>query len=153
MIDDEPILKNVIGCDIEWNDDNCLTHRTITKKQRNKKGQIRHVKKKEKLESFFHFFCPPKLPSMEDMDEEQADAIEEAFDHDYDVAQSFRKYIVPKGVLWFTGEAMTSELEGIYDNGESLLSPNNVLNTEAVPDGSPFPKPVEGSEEPECKQS
>ena len=36
---------------------------------------------------------------MDEMDEEQADAIEEAFDHDYDVAQSFRKHIVPKGKI------------------------------------------------------
>ncbi len=56
LIDDEPILKNVVGCDIDWKDDMCLTYRTVCKKQRNKKGQIRHVKKKEKQESFFHFF-------------------------------------------------------------------------------------------------
>ena len=57
LLDDEPILKNVKGCDIRWkSDDVCLTHRTVIKKQRNKKGQIRQVKKKEKTESFFHFF-------------------------------------------------------------------------------------------------
>ena len=44
------------------------------------------------------------MPSLEEMDEDEADAIEEAFDHDYDVAQSFRSHIVPKAVQWFTGE-------------------------------------------------
>jgi len=57
LLDDEPILKNVTGCEIDWKDpDTCLTHKVVSKKQRNKKGQIRHVKKKEKTESFFHFF-------------------------------------------------------------------------------------------------
>ena len=57
LVDDEPILKNVTGCEIDWKDsDMCLMHRVVSKKQRNKKGQIRQVKKKERTESFFHFF-------------------------------------------------------------------------------------------------
>lgn len=57
LLDDEPILKNVTGCEIDWKEpEMCLTHRVVCKKQRNKKGQIRQVKKKEKTESFFHFF-------------------------------------------------------------------------------------------------
>ena len=47
---------------------------------------------------------PPEIPKMEDMNEDTADAIEEAFDSDYDVAQAFRSHIIPKAVLWFTGE-------------------------------------------------
>ena len=39
------------------------------------------------------------------MDEEQADAVEKAFDLDYDVAQAFSSHITPKVVLLFTGEA------------------------------------------------
>lgn len=54
------------------------------------------------------------MPAMaEIMDEEEADAVEEAFDHDYDVAQAFRGCIVPKAILWFTGEAMEED----YDEG------------------------------------
>lgn len=57
LMDDEPLLKNVTGCDIDWKDQEmCLTHRVVCKKQRNKKGMIRHVKKNERTESFFHFF-------------------------------------------------------------------------------------------------
>ena len=43
---------------------------------------------------------------MEDMDEEQADAVEQAFELDYDVAQEFCSHIVPKAVLLFVGEAL-----------------------------------------------
>ena len=156
LIEDEPILKNVVGCDINWKDDMCLTYRTIAKKQRNKKGKIRHVNKKERTGSFFHFFSPPKLPEMQDIDEEEADAIEEAFDHDYDVATQFRSYIIPKAVLWFTGEAMESALDGVFEGEDSMLSlqmQKQMQSQGGATGGNPFPPPAGGSEEPECKQS
>lgn len=120
LLDDEPILKNVKGCTIEWKDPSkALTYNLVIKKQRAKKGkhvgQIRSVTRRERCDSFFHFFNPPKMPAMEDLDEEEADAIEEAFDHDYDVAQAFRKHLIPKGVLWYTGEALEEDLETIGD--------------------------------------
>jgi len=99
-------------------------------------------------------YSPPKLPELSDLDEEEADAIEEAFDHDYDVAQQFRSHIIPKAVLWFTGEAMQHELEGIFEGDDTLLSPQMAAMVQAgAAAGNPFPPPVNGSEEPECKQS
>ena len=47
---------------------------------------------------------PPKIPEVEDIDEDEAAALEEAFDRDYDVAQSLRSHVIPQAVLWFTGE-------------------------------------------------
>eukprot|EP00804_Cyclotella_cryptica_P023930 CCRYP_010049-RA/>CCRYP_010049-RA protein AED:0.00 eAED:0.00 QI:872/-1/1/1/-1/1/1/152/251 len=118
LTEDEPILKNVTGTTINWKPNKSLTFKKVTKKQRKKggrgAGQIRTISKEERVESFFHFFSPPKMPALaEIMDEEEADAVEEAFDHDYDVAQAFRGCIVPKAILWFTGEAMEED----YDEG------------------------------------
>lgn len=108
LLDDEPILKNVVGCGIQWKPNMCLTEKEVTKKQRSKSGkragQIRTTTKKERTDSFFHFFSPIPIPTSE-MDEDEADAFEEALEHDYDVAQSFRSFIIPKAVLWFTGES------------------------------------------------
>ena len=107
LLDDEPILKNVEGCKIEWKPDMSLTFRETTKKQRGtgkNSGKVRTVKKKERSESFFHFFEPPKMPSMQDLDEEEADRLESAFEDDYDVAQAFRSHIIPKAIMWFTGQ-------------------------------------------------
>jgi nucleosome assembly protein 1-like 1 len=107
LLDDEPILKNVEGCKIEWKPGMSLTYQETTKKQRGtgkNSGKVRTIKKKERLESFFHFFKPPKMPSMQDMDEDAADRLEAAFEEDYDVAQAFRSHIVPKAVTWFTGQ-------------------------------------------------
>lgn len=107
LLDDEPIIGKVEGCKIEWKSERSLTYRETTKKQRGtgkNAGQVRTVKKKERAESFFHFFEPPKMPSMEDMDEDEAERLEEVFEMDYDVAQAFRSHIVPKAVMWFTGK-------------------------------------------------
>jgi hypothetical protein len=98
---------------------------------------------------------------MGDIDEEEADAIEEAFDHDYDVAQQFRSHIIPKGVLWFTGEAMNDALDEVYDGEDNLLNSKiqglsltgNETNNNKAYEGGPFPPPSTGLEEPECKQS
>jgi len=93
-----------------------------------------------------------------DIDEEEAEAIEEAFDHDYDVAQQFRSHIVPKAVLWFTGEAMHDALDGVFAEGEDTLLSSQMagsiaINSTTNTGGNPFPLPTNGSEEPECKQS
>ena len=91
-------------------------------------------------------FSPPKIPNVEDMNEEEADAIEEAFDHDYEIAQSFRNHIIPKAVLWFTGEALEEELQGFMEGG---------LSDEQEGDDESKPTAVssETTEDPECKQS
>lgn len=111
LLSDEPILKNVSGCKIQWKKDMSLTFRTVQKKQRGKgknAGQVRSVSKTERRESFFHWFDPPEMPPMDQMDEEQAERLEEEFDSDYGIAQAFRCDIVPKAVLWFTGEVRSN---------------------------------------------
>ena len=60
LLDDEPILKNVIWRDIHWKDSRSLTYRDFKKNQISKSGrrvgQIRTVNKRERTDSFFHFF-------------------------------------------------------------------------------------------------
>lgn len=108
LLSDSPMLKAVKGDTINWKEGKSLTHRTVKKKQRGKgkhKGQVRTVATEEEKESFFHWFTPPEMPATSDtMDEEEADNLEEIFDNDYDVAQAFRTQVIPKAVLWFTGE-------------------------------------------------
>ena len=60
LLDDEPILKNVTGCDKYCREGRRLTYRDVKKKQRSKigrrAGHIRTVNKRESTDSFFHFF-------------------------------------------------------------------------------------------------
>jgi nucleosome assembly protein 1-like 1 len=110
LLSDEPILKNVSGCKIQWKKDKSLTFQSVKKKQRGKgrnAGQVRTVAKTERKESFFHWFDPPEMPPMETMDEEEAERLEEELDADYEIAQSFRSHIIPKAVVWFSGEVRT----------------------------------------------
>mmetsp|Transcript_435 Transcript_435/g.624 ORF Transcript_435/g.624 Transcript_435/m.624 type:complete len:339 (-) Transcript_435:1600-2616(-) len=126
LLADEPLLKNVEGCTIDWkSQEKCLTYAIVTKKQRGRgkhAGQVRTIQRKEHKESFFHFFDPPKLPtSMDRFDEEDAERLEEAFDADYDVANAFRLNLCPKAVLWFTGTAMDEIVEELE---EAMLDQN-----------------------------
>jgi nucleosome assembly protein 1-like 1 len=150
LLGDEPILKNVEGCKIQWFPKKCLTHREIVKKQRGKgkhAGQIRNIKKQERRESFFHFFEPPKMPSMESMDEDEAERLEELFDADYDVAQAFRSQLIPNAVLWFTGQAMEDEMQ-------EMLAMADVTKEGDTASSSPFPAAQAGDgDNPECKQN
>ena len=61
LLDDEPILKNVTGCNIHLKECRSLTYRDVKKKQRSKSGRraghIRTVKKREITDSFFHSSC------------------------------------------------------------------------------------------------
>ena len=139
LLSDEPILKSVKGCEIQWKKGKCLTYSEVTQKQRGKgkhSGQVRTVVKKEKRDSFFHFFSPPKMPDMADMNEEEAVRLEAEFDADYDVAQAFRSQIIPKAILWYTGHAMEQEMEDAMDGLK-------------WPDGHA----ASSDETPECKQS
>ena len=60
MLDDEPILKNVTGCNIHWKEGRRLTYMDVKKKHRSKigrrEGQIRTVNKRDRNDSFFDFF-------------------------------------------------------------------------------------------------
>ena len=51
-MDDEPILKNVTGCDINWKEGRSLKYRDVKKKQTPKSGrrvgQIRTVNRRER---------------------------------------------------------------------------------------------------------
>lgn len=107
LLSDEPMLKGVKGTSIEWKPGRSLTYRMIKKKQRGKgkhAGQIRTVQKKEELESFFKWFEPPDMPPMDSMDEEKAEELEAIFDEDYELAMAFRTQVIPRAVMWFTGE-------------------------------------------------
>jgi nucleosome assembly protein 1-like 1 len=104
---DEPLLKNVEGCKIQWKAGKSLTTQKVSKQQRGtgkNKGQVRFVTASERADSFFHWFQPPKIPSMEMMNAEIAEKLEQDFDADYEVAQAFRNQIIPKAVVWFAGQ-------------------------------------------------
>ncbi|KAG1652037.1 Nucleosome assembly protein 1-like 1 [Nymphon striatum] len=103
-----PEIVKCTGSKIEWNKGKDVTIRTIKKKQKHKsKGATRTVVKTVKNDSFFNFFNPPAIPENDDASEdEEAQAILSA---DFEIGHFIRDRIVPRAVLYFTGEALQDD--------------------------------------------
>jgi len=117
------------GCKIDWKVGKNVTVKLIKKKQKHKtKGQTRFVTKEVKADSFFNFFDPPEVPEgSEDVDDETR----ELLNADFEIGQILRDRIVPRAVLYFTGEANDDES---YDEDEDE-------------DGDEFDEDEEGEDE------
>lgn len=116
-----PDLDKVNGCKIDWKAGKNVTVKLIKKKikSKNKKQPPKVVTKEEKQDSFFNFFDTPKVgvqngdekavairkSHTEDEDEaDEEDADEILMFADFEIAQQIREKVVPKAVLYFTGE-------------------------------------------------
>jgi len=104
------------GCTIHWKKGKNVTVKTVKKRQKHKnRGTVRVVSKEVQAESFFNFFTPPILPDDPDIDlEEDAEQILAA---DFEIGHMLRDSVVPKAVLYYTGEA-GDEDNGDYDEDE-----------------------------------
>eukprot|EP01134_Creolimax_fragrantissima_P006108 CFRG6108T1 len=112
----ELMFEKAEGTEISWkSEDKNLCFTTKTKKQRHKaSGQIRMKTTSEPRDSFFGFFSPLPMPTEEEMEENEDDAmaISERLEQDYEMGEIIKDEIIPRAVFWFTGEA----LEDYSDN-------------------------------------
>ncbi|KAM9301843.1 nucleosome assembly protein 1-like 4 [Gastrophryne carolinensis] len=103
-----PEIIDCEGCTIDWKKGKNVTVKTIKKKQKHKgRGTVRTITKQVPNESFFNFFSPIK-----GKDEE----MENSLAADFELGHFFRERIVPRAVLYFTGEAI--EDEESFEEGE-----------------------------------
>ncbi|CAO2584015.1 Nucleosome assembly protein 1-like 4 [Lemmus lemmus] len=123
---DEPILKHLQDikvkfsdpgqpmCTIDWKKGKNVTVKTIKKKQKHKgRGTVRTITKQVPNESFFNFFSPLKASGDgESLDEDS----EFTLASDFEIGHFFRERIVPRAVLYFTGEAI--EDDDNFEEGE-----------------------------------
>merc|ERR1712241_1610284 len=110
-----PEIFKCKGCTINWKEPGKnLTVKTVKKKQKHKsKGNVRTITKQVKNDSFFNFFDPPPLP---DDPEAEVDAeTQELLTADFEIGHYIRERIIPRAVLFFTGEALE---EDDYDEEE-----------------------------------
>ncbi|CAF1646789.1 unnamed protein product [Adineta ricciae] len=112
-----PEIVKSKGCDIQWNKGKNVTVKMVKKRQKHKnRGTIRVVTKEVQTESFFNFFKPPTVP--EDADAELEDNEEmNSLAADFEIGHMLRDSIVPKAVLYYTGEAGDDE-DGDFDEDE-----------------------------------
>jgi nucleosome assembly protein 1-like 1 len=123
-----PEIVKSKGCVIDWKKGKNVTVKMVKKRQKHKnRGTIRVVTKEVQCDSFFNFFSPPTgmmnkeifleksfiflVPDDADADIEDNDEMR-MLAADFEIGHMLRDSIVPKAVLYFTGEA------GDEDDGE-----------------------------------
>jgi len=117
-----PIIVKCQGTVIDWHPGKNVTVKVIKKAP--KKGQQtgKPVTKTVSCDSFFNFFTPKITEESPDMDSEY----EEQLHHDFELGQIIRDEIVPRAVLYFTGEAVEDDdYDGLDDEEEDEMSHNS----------------------------
>jgi len=140
-----PEIFKCKGCTINWKEGKNLTVKTVKKKQKHKsKGNVRTITKQVKNDSFFNFFDPPPIPDdpNADIDPETQDLLTA----DFEIGHYIRDRIIPRAVLFFTGEAL--EEDEFDDEDEEEEDGEEGEEEEDDPDFDP--SKVKGQQE--CKQ-
>lgn len=163
--EDEVVLDKAEGCEVNWKSGKNLTVELKKKKVKGRGGKgSRQVTKEEPCDSFFNFFKPPQIPDgmddEEDDEDELGETLEEKVEQDYEVGCAIKDQIVPKAVLWFTGEAADhdeddddededdDEEEASSDDDDSEDEPPPRRGGKRPPQSKQAPKGAQ----PECKQ-
>jgi nucleosome assembly protein 1-like 1 len=112
-----PEIFKCKGCTIQWNKGKNVTVKLVKKKQKHKvKGAVRFVNKTVQNVSFFHFFSPPTVP--DDPETEVDEEIDNLLTTDFEIGHYIRERIIPRAVLYFTGEALLDENDFDEDDEE-----------------------------------
>lgn len=100
-----PEITSCTGCTINWEKGMNLTVKTIRKKQKHKeRGAVRTITKQIPNDSFFNFFNPPQAP--EDKDDFDSQGI---LSTDFEIGHFLRARIIPKAVLYYTGDIVDDD--------------------------------------------
>ena len=141
-----PEIYKCKGDKINWKEGKNLTIKTVKKKQKHKsKGSVRTITKTVKNDSFFNFFDPPSAEPL-DGEDELDPSTQDLLTSDFEIGHYIRERVIPRAVLFFTGEALEEddfeeEEEEEEDEGEE---------EEDDPDFEPQKGGKTGKEE--CKQ-
>ncbi|XP_076646517.1 nucleosome assembly protein 1 isoform X2 [Halictus rubicundus] len=111
-----PEIYKCKGCAINWKKGKNVTVKTIKKNQKHKsRGSTRTVMQTVQNDSFFNFFSPPVVP--DDAEAELDEETQGVLASDFEIGHYIRERIVPRAVLYYTGEALEDEDED-YDEEE-----------------------------------
>jgi len=138
-----PEIFKCKGCTIDWKKGKNLTVKLVKKKQKHKnKGNVRTITKQVKADSFFNFFDPPSVP--DDPTAEVDEETQAILTADFEIGHYIRERIVPRAVLYFTGEALEedSDFEEEEDDDD-----DDDDGSDQDPDFDP-----KTAKNPECKQ-
>jgi len=140
-----PEIFKCTGCTIDWKKGKNLTVKQVKKKQKHKsKGSVRTVTKQVKADSFFNFFDPPTVP--DDPNAEVDEDTQALLTVDFEIGHYIRERIVPRAVLFFTGEALDDESD--FEEEEDDDDDEDGSGSDNDPDFDP----KKAQANPECKQ-
>lgn len=147
-----PEIYKCKGCKIDWKKGKNITVKTIKKNQVHKsRGSMRTVTKTVQNDSFFNFFSPPIVP--DDAQTEIDEEIQILLTADFEIGHYIRERIVPRAVLYFTGEGLEDDDDYDDEDGDD---DDDIDEDEDEEDGSHEPtggKILEDASAPnECKQ-
>jgi len=112
-----PEIVKSKGSDIDWKKGKNVTIKMVKKRQKHKnRGTIRVVTKEVQTDSFFNFFTPPNAPEDADAEVEDTDEMR-TLAADFEIGHMLRDSIIPKAVLYYTGEAGDDD-DGEFDEDE-----------------------------------
>jgi len=154
---DGPDIVACSGGNIDWSKGKNVTVKTVKKKQTHKgKGQTRVVHKTIKNDSFFNFFNPPEAPK-DSADEELDEDLQALLEADFEIGHFFREQLIPKAVLYFTGEAIEEDSDD-EDEDEEYEDDDDEGSDGDDDDDDDDSKPSavvapDGEKPAECKQS
>ncbi|KAF3822469.1 hypothetical protein GH733_007843 [Mirounga leonina] len=112
---DGPEIMGYTGCQVDWKKEKNVTLKTIKKKQKHKGcGTVCTVTKTVSSDSFFNFFASPEVPENGDLD----DAAEAILAADFEIGHFLRERIIPRSVLYFTGETIEDDDDDDDEEGE-----------------------------------
>lgn len=150
-----PEIVKAKGCEIHWKSNKNVTVKMMKKVQKHKgRGEKRTVTKAVKTDSFFNFFDPPS-ESLDNPDTEDLDPdTEQLLQSDFEIGQFLRERVVPRAVLFFTGEALEEDddygEEEEEGEEEDFDEDDEKETTNIVKHGGKGKHAAEGN--PECKQ-
>ncbi|KAI4581109.1 hypothetical protein MJG53_010651 [Ovis ammon polii x Ovis aries] len=142
---DGPEIMGCTGCQIDWKKGKNVTLKTIKKKQKHKGRETVHtVTKTVSNDSFFNFFAPPEVPESGDLDDD-SEAILTA---DFEIGHFLRERMIPRSVLYFTGEAIEDD-DNYDEEGEEA---DEEGEEEGDEENDPDYDPKKDQNPAECKQ-
>lgn len=123
---DGPEIIDCTGCPIEWKEGKDVTKMLVkVKKLKSRKAAKccpekaakccpdKDITKEVKADSFFNFFSPPVIPNGKEMD--MTDEDRSILARDFDVGFAIKEKIIPRAVLYFTGEAFDDDDDEFED--------------------------------------
>merc|ERR1739844_100572 len=120
-----PEILKCTGCPVDWQKGKNLTAKQV------------------KTDSFFNFFDPPAVP--DDPNAEVDEDTQALLTADFEIGHYIRERIVPRAVLFFTGEALEDESDCEEEESDEDEDDDNSDNDADF-------DPSKAQANPECKQ-